>query len=67
MPPSHQPTGGSSPFRRSVAFEKRMATEITHPTYGYSVTWRRAIEVQARMLLGVINGTTREYTGVTVR
>lgn len=50
-----------------AAFEKRMATEITHPTYGYSVTWRRAIEVQARMLLGVINGTTREYTGVTVR
>lgn len=44
-----------------------MATEITHPTYGYSVSWRRAIEVQARMLLGVINGTTREYTGVTVR
>ena len=50
-----------------AAFEKRMATEITHPTYGYSVTWRRAIEVQARMLLGVINGTTRDYTGVTVR
>ena len=50
-----------------AAFEKRMATEITHPTYGYSVTWRRAVEVQTRMLLGVINGTTREYTGVTVR
>ena len=64
---SPSPTGCSSPFRKSAAFEKRMATEITHPTYGYSVTWRRAIEVQARMLLGVINGTTREYTGVTVR
>ena len=50
-----------------AACEKRMATEITHPTYGYSVTWRRAIEVQARMLLGVINGTARDYTGVTVR
>ena len=50
-----------------AAFEKRMATEITHPIYGYSVSWRRAIEVQARMLLGVINGTTREYTVVTVR
>ena len=50
-----------------AAFEKRMATEITHPIYGYSVTWRRAVEVQARMLLGVINGTTRDYTGVTVR
>ncbi len=50
-----------------AAFEKRITTEITHPTYGYSVTWRRAVEVQARMLLGVINGTTREYTGVTVR
>ena len=64
---SPSPTGCSSPFRKSATFEKRMATEITHPTYGYSVTWRRAIEVQARMLLGVINGTTREYTGVTVR
>ena len=50
-----------------AAFEKRMATEIIHPIYGYSVTWRRAIEVQARMLLGVINGTTPGYAGVTVR
>lgn len=49
------------------AFERRMLTELRHPVFGYSVTWRRAIEVQARMVLGVIDGTGTNYVGVKIR
>lgn len=49
------------------AFERRMLTEFRHPVFGYSVTWRRAIEVQARMVLGVIDGTGTKYVGVKIR
>lgn len=49
------------------SFESRVQTEITHPVFGYKVTWRRAIEVQARMVLGVIDGSQIEYKGVRTR
>lgn len=42
-------------------------SEFTHPVFGYKVTWRRAIEVQARMLLGVLDGTQQRYQGVVTR
>lgn len=50
-----------------AAFERRIATEFTHPVFGYRTTWRRAIEIQARMVLGVIDGSQQSYKGVTVR
>jgi CRISP-associated protein Cas1 len=36
--------------RRKIlrAWERRMATEIRHPLFGYEVSYRRAIELQAR-------------------
>lgn len=49
------------------SFEARIQTQITHPIFGYKVTWRRAIEVQARMVLGVIDGSQAEYKGVKTR
>lgn len=49
------------------AFERRVQTQIKHPTFGYTVTWRRAIEVQARMMLGVIDGSLPEYKGIKIR
>lgn len=49
------------------AFERRIQTQIKHPIFGYSVTWRRAIEVQARMMLGVIDGSQPSYKGIKVR
>ncbi|WP_027013653.1 CRISPR-associated endonuclease Cas4/Cas1 [Corynebacterium freiburgense] len=49
------------------AFEKRINTEFRHPVFEYSVTWRRAIEVQARLVLGVIDGTQKVYRGVKIR
>lgn len=48
-------------------YERRLTTEIKHPTFGYTVTWRRTIEVQARLLLGFIDGTHEKYVGMTVR
>lgn len=50
-----------------AAFERRMATQFTHPVFGYRVSWRRALEVQARMVLGVVDGTQPAYIGITVR
>jgi CRISPR-associated protein Cas1 len=49
------------------AYERRVGTEFTHPVFGYKITWRRAIEVQARMVLGYIDGSQAKYTGVTTR
>ncbi len=42
-------------------YEQRMETEITHPLFGYSVSYRRIIEVQARLLSRVVNGELKEY------
>lgn len=55
--------------RRAIiaAYERRLASEFTHPVFKYKVTWRRAIEVQARMVLGVLDGTRSHYQGVVSR
>lgn len=50
-----------------VAYERRMQTEFRHPVFGYSVTWRRALEIQARQVLGFLDGTQNEYRGIRVR
>ncbi len=59
----------SDPARKALiaAYERRLSTEFTHPVFGYRLTWRRAIEVQARMVLGVLDGTQSRYVGVTAR
>ena len=33
-----------------AAFERRLAAEITHPVFGYRISYRRVLEVQARLL-----------------
>lgn len=50
-----------------AAHEARMATEITHPQFGYKASWRRVIEVQARLVLESVSGSDVAYRGVTVR
>ncbi|MFV2064152.1 MAG: CRISPR-associated endonuclease Cas1, partial [Chloroflexota bacterium] len=50
-----------------AAYEQRVNTTFSHPVFGYRVTWRRAMEVQARMVLGVIDGTQDRYIGIRVR
>jgi CRISPR-associated protein Cas1 len=49
------------------AYEQRKATVITHPVYGYKVSYSRVLEVQARMLAAYIRGSIPEYVGFTVR
>ncbi|MBM7368530.1 CRISPR-associated endonuclease Cas1 [Gordonia hydrophobica] len=48
-------------------FERRIGHEFTHPIFKYKISWRRAIEVQARMVLGILDGTRDEYTGIRTR
>jgi CRISPR-associated protein Cas1 len=50
-----------------AAYERRAGQEFKHPTFGYSVTWRRAMEIQARMILGVIDGTQPSYKAIRIR
>lgn len=49
------------------AYELRMATSFKHPIFKYQVTWRRAVEVQARLILSVLDGTRPEYRGIRTR
>lgn len=50
-----------------AAYEKRKATEISHPVYGYRMTYARMLEVQARMLAAFVRGEIPSYTGFMVR
>ena len=55
--------------RRKVlaAYERRMTTEAVHPTFGYCISYRRAIEVQARMLAAVVMSELEIYRGMVTR
>lgn len=55
--------------RRSVlsAYERRLDTEVTHPTYGYRITYRRVFEVQARVLAAHLLGEIPAYTPFMTR
>lgn len=50
-----------------AAYEQRKATVITHPVYGYRMSYSRMLEVQARMLAAFVRGSVPAYTGFTVR
>ena len=44
-----------------------MANEIKHPTFGYRVSYRRAIEVQGRLFAARLLGEVPEYLPFTTR
>jgi len=50
-----------------AAYEQRKATVISHPVYGYRMSYARMLEVQARMLAAFVRGEIPNYTGFTVR
>lgn len=50
-----------------AAYEQRKATVVTHPVYGYKMSYARMLEVQARMLAAYVRGSVPAYTGFTVR
>jgi CRISPR-associated protein Cas1 len=55
--------------RRAViaAYERRMETEIKHPTFGYRITYRRVLEVQARVLAAHLLGEVPAYVSFVTR
>ena len=50
-----------------VAYEQRLATEFKHPIFGYKITYRRAIEVQARVLGATVLGEIPAYRPIVTR
>lgn len=55
--------------RRAVlaAFERRMDSEVTHPLFGYRVSYRRILEVQTRLLARTLLGELAEYPNFCTR
>ncbi len=52
------PNGRKGFFR---AYESRMDTLVTHPFFGYRVSYRRLLEMQARLLAKKLQGELAEY------
>jgi CRISP-associated protein Cas1 len=50
-----------------AAFERRMDTLISHPIFGYRISYRRTLEVQARLLGRVLLGEIAEYPSFCTR
>jgi len=54
--------------KRFIAtFERRMSQEIVHPIFGYRVSYRRLLEVQARLLGRFLLGELPDYPNFTTR
>lgn len=49
------------------AYERRLDQEITHPQFGYKATYRRVMDIQARVLGGVMLGELDDYTAMVTR
>jgi len=48
-------------------YEQRMNSVLTHPVFDYKVSYRRALELQARMLAKVLTAEIPEYVPLTTR
>lgn len=57
------------PARRRLlfAYERRMEQLITHPVFGYRISYRRVLEVQARLLGRCLLGEIDEYPAFRTR
>lgn len=55
--------------RRTVlaGFERRMGQTVTHPVFGYTISYRRIVELQARLLRAVLLGEIPAYRPFTTR
>ncbi len=50
-----------------ASYERRIRDELQHPVYGYRVSYRRCLELQARMLASVLVGELPAYRPLTTR
>lgn len=59
----------TSDGRKAVlaAYERRLDVEVTHPIYGYRISYRRVLEVQARVLAAWMLGEIDDYVAFTTR
>lgn len=55
--------------RRRVldAYERRLDTLVTHPLFGYAISYRRIFEVQARLLSRYLSGEIEHYPAFCTR
>lgn len=49
------------------AYEQRIDTLVTHPLFGYRVSYRRVMEIQARLLARLLTGELDHYRGFETR
>jgi CRISP-associated protein Cas1 len=59
----------SAPGRKRFfqMYEQRMSSLITHPMFDYKVSYRRALELQARLLAKTLTGEIKEYVPLLTR
>jgi CRISP-associated protein Cas1 len=50
-----------------AAYERRMTSELTHPLFRYKASYRRSLEIQARLLAAVLTGDVPSYRPLTTR
>lgn len=54
--------------KRFIAtFERRMSQEVTHPIFAYRISYRRLLEVQARLLVRFLSGEIPRYPNFITR
>jgi CRISPR-associated protein Cas1 len=54
--------------KRFIAtFERRLSQEIAHPIFGYRLSYRRLLELQARLLARYLLGELPDYPNFTTR
>jgi CRISP-associated protein Cas1 len=49
------------------AYERRLDTLVTHPRFGYAISYRRVFEVQARLLGRYLSGEIAAYPAFCTR
>ena len=49
------------------AWERRLSEQVTHPIFGYRVSYRRIFEMQCRLLARHLRGEIPEYPGFRTR
>jgi len=50
-----------------AAYERRLDTEVTHPVFKYKISYRRVIDVQARLLGAHLLGEVPDYVAFVTR
>lgn len=50
-----------------LAYERRMSHLITHPDFGYTISYRRLLEVQSRLFSRHLTDELPDYKGFTTR